>query len=616
MKRLRSRAVLIATTLAFVLVTTGVIAVFFATPAQAHSSTVTVLDGSVLVRHAGGQFAPITDGDIVGSGDTVRTAVASHGVLTFFDGTTVELEPDTEITIDQLRASASGDKVVEITQTIGRTWHVVAKLVSPSSKYEIRTPASTAAVRGTAFQVAVSAEGTTSTETTEGDVSTIAQGAEVHVLPGQINSVTQGSPPQPPQPAPEPGATVRITVDLTQNAVVTDANGRAVGVQNGLPVRYIPGSKVEIIGGKLVVTIPNTQLGVLSTFIKPDAAPFGGSAPTSVTVQTEVSVKDVGVVANSLTTRPVENGTAKGAVVVTGTGLLLVPNSDARNAPAPHIGRAPAGPTGILPIFSAPSIAPLVTAAPATLPPTTITTDTPKALDMTTAAFLPFRSTATTASTPSVNTGVIAITTPIDTVFKTTPITTVGGTAATPTPAPVFTLSPSITIPSTTIGDGTTRDLTVPTTVFATPTPAPVLQIVTTPIAPRLELAPTPTPAPTVGGFLPKVDNLIPALPTATPIPTPAPTPVPTILKLVSPPVFEIAPTVAPTLAPTLAPVLKTISPIVVITAAPTPAPTLAPTLAPIILRTIAPITITPTATPAPTVAPFTPRPVLCTFIC
>ena len=133
--------------LAFVLVGTGAIAVLFGSPAQAHSSTVTVLDGQVLIRHGSGPFAQIGDGDVVGPDDTIRTAAASHGVLTFFDGSTIELEPDTEITITALQASASGDKIVQISQALGRTWHVVTKLVSPNSRYEINTPASTAAVR-------------------------------------------------------------------------------------------------------------------------------------------------------------------------------------------------------------------------------------------------------------------------------------------------------------------------------------------------------------------------------------------------------------------------------------------------------------------------------------
>src|SRR5258708_37367040 len=109
MKRMRTRAVLVATTLAFVLISTGLIAVFFATPAQAHSSTVTVLDGQVLVRHGAGGFAAIADGDTVAAGDTGRPAPARPRGPTFLDGTTVELPPDTPATITKLHCSAAGE---------------------------------------------------------------------------------------------------------------------------------------------------------------------------------------------------------------------------------------------------------------------------------------------------------------------------------------------------------------------------------------------------------------------------------------------------------------------------------------------------------------------------
>jgi len=130
-------------------------------------------------------------------------------------------------------------------------------------------------------------------------------------------------------------------VDLTQNAIVTDASGRAAGVQNGLPIRYIPGSTVENVDGKLVVTIPNAQSGLLRTFVRPDAPALGGRSPSSVTVQTQVIVKNVGIVADDRTPRAVQNGAATGAVVLTDDGLLLVPDGDAPTIPAPHIGKLP-----------------------------------------------------------------------------------------------------------------------------------------------------------------------------------------------------------------------------------------------------------------------------------
>jgi hypothetical protein len=569
MKRLRSRAVVIATILAFVVLSTGALAVFFATPAQAHSSTVTILDGSVQVRHAGGAFAPLTDGDIVAGGDTVRTGANSHSVLTFFDGSTVELEPDTELRIDTLQASASGDKVVQMSQAIGRTWHVVTHLVSPSSTYEIRTPVSTAAVRGTAFEVVVEADGTTSTETTEGNVSTIAEGADVHVLAGQTNIVRRGLPPELPQPAPEPSATVKVILDLTQNALVTDVHGRSVGVQNGMPIRYIPGSKVEVIDGKLVITIPNAQLGLLNMYIKPDAGRSGGASPSAVTIQTQVIVKGIGIVANSVTSRPVVNGIAKGGIVVTDTGLLLVPDSDLRNAPAPHIGTLPSAPTGIFAIVVAPTIAPLVQLAPPSAGAPVTVVDATAALEVTSAAFVPY-STVTAPLAPVVQ----SVTAPVTTVVGSLP-------GATATPAPI---------------------LTLPTNVFATATPASAAPVIVTPpllngAAPTIAVpitVPTPLPVPSVGGFVPALTGLVPTVPppvavvtpTAPILAGPTPTAAPVVQPVVSvPPVATAPATQAPA---TVAPVVST------------PAPTVAPTPVP-----------TPAPTPVPTQAP-TPKPLLC----
>jgi hypothetical protein len=539
MKAFRSRAVLIATTFAFVLMATGLIAILFAAPAQANSSTVTVLDGEVLVRHGSGPYAPITDGDVVGTGDSVRTPAGGRGVLTLFDGTTVELEPGTEITIDTLQATASGDKIVEIEQAIGRTWHVVTHLASASSRYEVRTPASTAGVRGTAFEVAVLPDGTTTTTTTEGDVATSAQGREVHVLAGQSTSVIPGSPPSPAQTAPEPATTVKVIVDPTPNAIVTDAYGRAVGVQNGVPVRYVPGSTVEVVDGRLVVSIPNAPLGVLTTFVSPDAAPVGG-APTSVTVQTQVIVTGSGIVADTLASRPMVGGTAKGALVITDGGLLLVPNRDAQNAPAPHIGKLPSMPARIVSILAAPAPAPVLTVVhvvPSGVP--TTPTEPQAALDVTDAAYVPFRS----EGPAPVNSGVVIFTAPIAPVF-------------TPTPTP------------TTAGP-------VPTTTLATPTQ-------------------------TIRGFVPSTSGLIPTTPppTSTPTSTPPPTSTPTSTPpptntATSPPTISLLPSVVPTPTAALLPTPTTgVLPTPLATATAAPAATAAPTQSP--TRTPAPLLPTP----------------------
>jgi len=118
-------------------------------------STLTVVDGTVLVSHGGAEFTSARDGDVLAAGDRIRTAMGAAAEITYFEGSSVRLEADTEIVVESLRTEADGGTVIAMMQTLGRTWHVVTKLISGSSRYEVRTPSSTASVRGTIFAVDV-----------------------------------------------------------------------------------------------------------------------------------------------------------------------------------------------------------------------------------------------------------------------------------------------------------------------------------------------------------------------------------------------------------------------------------------------------------------------------
>src|SRR5437773_1640578 len=162
-------------------------------------STLTVVDGSVLISHAGSGFAPAREGEVVAAGDTIRTESGAAAEITYFEGSSVRLEADTQIVVESLRSEADGGTVIGMMQTLGRTWHVVTKLISGSSRYEVRTPSSTASVRGTIFavDVHVDADGPAATVTTkEGIVVHTAAGAVtgVRVSAGQ-ESTTSGSKP-------------------------------------------------------------------------------------------------------------------------------------------------------------------------------------------------------------------------------------------------------------------------------------------------------------------------------------------------------------------------------------------------------------------------------------
>src|SRR5437773_1593369 len=118
-------------------------------------STLTVVDGSVLISHAGSGFTPAREGEVVAAGDTIRTESGAAAEITYFEGSSVRLEADTQIVVESLRSEADGGTVIGMMQTLGRTWHVVTKLISGSSRYDVHTPSPTASVRGTIFALDV-----------------------------------------------------------------------------------------------------------------------------------------------------------------------------------------------------------------------------------------------------------------------------------------------------------------------------------------------------------------------------------------------------------------------------------------------------------------------------
>jgi hypothetical protein len=122
----------------------------FAPPADAFVSNamLTVVDGEVHIAHHGEEFFAARVGDVLAAGDTIRTRDQASAEITYFEGSSVRLEPQTELVVERLATRPDGTAIIGITQTIGRTWHVVTNLMSGSSRYELRTPSSTASVRG------------------------------------------------------------------------------------------------------------------------------------------------------------------------------------------------------------------------------------------------------------------------------------------------------------------------------------------------------------------------------------------------------------------------------------------------------------------------------------
>jgi hypothetical protein len=247
------------------------------------SMILTVLDGSADVARGPADFVRASDGLVLSAGDRVRTADQSHAIVTFIDGSTLSVEPATTITVVAATAGPSGAVTIRLEQALGRTWSSVQKLTHPDSKFEIKTPSTTATVRGTGFVTDVSSSGATAVRTTDGVVEVSAQGTTVVVPAGSLTTVQSGGTPSPPVPVPGPRHTLRFGLHSPAHLVVVDPFGRSCGIVPTGPtvVRQIPGCLATEPGiDPQLIDLPDALTGTYALVIE-TIAPGGDFVATA-----------------------------------------------------------------------------------------------------------------------------------------------------------------------------------------------------------------------------------------------------------------------------------------------------------------------------------------------
>ncbi len=197
--------------------------------AEAVGATVSVVQSALETQKGGTAFAAAIDGDLLGSGDKVRADTNGRGFLTFFDGSTAEVEPGSQLAITQTQRGGDGSVVIRVEQSLGIAWFNVQKLTNPNSRFEVKTPAATAVVRGTAFKIFVLQDGTMKLETHVGEVIVDKAGQQQTVPQGfEITTPPDPAPPPPPvRTAPKPG--LRFTSSAGVGLIVRDPRGLSCG---------------------------------------------------------------------------------------------------------------------------------------------------------------------------------------------------------------------------------------------------------------------------------------------------------------------------------------------------------------------------------------------------
>ena len=165
-------------------------------------TVLSIVGGNVLVEKPGtNNWNNGQEGMTLEADDKIKTDVGASASITFFDGSTIDLDGSTEISLDELLSkSSTSPKTIKIGQTIGETSSSIVKAVDPASRYEVDTPAGVAAVGGSKMVVTVATDGTTQVYNVEGIVSFMAQGQEVMIPVGSVSLAKPGEVPNTPQP--------------------------------------------------------------------------------------------------------------------------------------------------------------------------------------------------------------------------------------------------------------------------------------------------------------------------------------------------------------------------------------------------------------------------------
>jgi hypothetical protein len=209
-----------------------------------NAATLAILNTAIEGSRAGAGFAPALDGEVYASGDLVRANVDGRAILTFFDASTLSVDPGSQVKVLALNNLGNGGIQVTVEQTLGRSWSSVQKLKTPDSRYEVRTPSTTAVVRGTAFLTLVGQQATGGTATTyqvdEGSLQVAATAGGTVTVPAGFQVIIAEGQTAPAEPTPiPPSPRLEITATAGLGFLAVAPTGATCGPT---------GSKAEVFG--------------------------------------------------------------------------------------------------------------------------------------------------------------------------------------------------------------------------------------------------------------------------------------------------------------------------------------------------------------------------------
>lgn len=162
------------------------------------AATLSILRGGAERVTAGGGRQPGANGMILAEGDRIVTGGMGIAVITFLDGSTVTVQPGSDVVVR--RAPASGDRAsTRVFINAGAVWARVRRLADPGSGMSLESNTATAAVHDGLIGARQNRDGSFECWTQAGELAVTDRGgrALVALAPGQMTRVGPGGSAQP-----------------------------------------------------------------------------------------------------------------------------------------------------------------------------------------------------------------------------------------------------------------------------------------------------------------------------------------------------------------------------------------------------------------------------------
>jgi hypothetical protein len=231
------------------------------------TATLTILSGLVQRVAAGtSQMQLASDGANLQAGDRILTGPSDRALVTFLDGSTVTVEPDTDIVVQQ--ADVGGTDVgstINIRINLGTVWARVVRLADAGSNFSLSSSTATAVVHEGLPGAQKQADGTFTCWTFDGEMMLTGANQSNFVLqPRQTTTLRPASPAPASQPVHFSASTLRVTTSGGVLPLLEMPDGTRVAgfVNPGIEVNQVFGSFTDASDDETyTIEVPGGEIG-------------------------------------------------------------------------------------------------------------------------------------------------------------------------------------------------------------------------------------------------------------------------------------------------------------------------------------------------------------------